>query len=287
MANFYVEKLKEDGIVILKSAFSEELADKVLSDFDDWSSKKENNFEKWKRERVTNFHVYSENTKELAANPCVKDILDEFFESEMVVYSSLYFREGTSQHYHRDTPHFYTNPMDLYCGVWYALEDIHQESGPLKYYLKSHELVVPNGIDTYNRLFSNNINGFQTKTYDKQNFDCLLEYNRVLEEECKTLDLERRDEKLYIPEIKKGDIIIWHPKTVHGGSAVINPELTRQSMVTHNIPINKHVFNAQHFFRANQSREYILNKCPYEYLEYNNVKYVNFNSPPKVQKSYL
>ena len=47
-------------------------------------------------------------------------------------------------------------------------------------------------------ITSNNINGFQTKTYDKQNFDCLLEYNRVLEEECKTLDLERRDEKLYI-----------------------------------------------------------------------------------------
>ena len=47
MANFYVEKLKEDGIVILKSAFSEELADKVLSDFEEWSSKKENNFEKW------------------------------------------------------------------------------------------------------------------------------------------------------------------------------------------------------------------------------------------------
>lgn len=287
MANFYVEKLKEDGIVILKSAFSEELADKVLSDFDDWSSKKENNFEKWKRERVTNFHVYSENTKELATNPCVKEILDEFFESEMVVYSSLYFREGTSQHYHRDTPHFYTNPMDLYCGVWYALEDINKESGPLKYYLKSHELMVPNGIDTYNRLFSNNIDNFQKKSYDKQNFDCLLEYNRVLEEECKTLGLEKRDEKEYVPEIKKGDIIIWHPKTVHGGSAVINPKLTRQSMVTHNIPINKHVFNAQHFFRASQSREYILNQCPYEYLEHNNVKYVNFNSPPKVQKSYL
>jgi len=287
MASYYVEKLHTDGVVILKNVFNEELANNVVQDFEKWSAIEENDFTPGTRQRVTNFHTFSNNTKQLVTNQCVKEILDAFFEKESVVYSSLFFREGTSQHFHRDTPHFYTNPMDLYCGVWYALEDIDQKAGPLKYYLKSHELHVPNGIDTYNRMLSNNTDDFQNKTYSQKNFDCLLEYNRVLEDECKNKELEFRDESNYISKIEKGDVIIWHPKLVHGGSNVIDPSLTRYSMVTHNTPINTHVFNAEHFFQKLPTRDYIFNECPYTYLEFNSVKYVDFNSMPKVQKTYI
>jgi len=58
-------------------------------------------------------------------------------------------------------------------------------------------------------------------------------------------------------------------------------------MVTHNTPINTHVFNAEHFFQKLPTRDYIFNECPYTYLEFNSVKYVDFNSMPKVQKTYI
>ena len=32
---------------------------------------------------------------------------------------------------------------------------------------------------------------------------------------------------------KKGDILIWHSNLLHGGEEVINPKLTRKSMVLH------------------------------------------------------
>ena len=288
MASYYVEKLHTDGVIILKNIFSADLADKVVNDFQEWSSVKENNFTPGQRERVTNFHTFSTNTKDLVTNECVKEVLDTFFKKESVIYSSLFFREGTSQHFHRDTPHFYTNPMDLYCGVWYALEDIDQTAGPLKYYPKSHQLSVPNGIETYNRLLSNNTDNFKDKEYSKQNFDCLMEYNKILEDECERTGLQACDETNYLNnKIEKGDVIIWHPKLVHGGSMVIDTSLTRYSMVTHNIPINTQVFNAEHFFRKTPSRDYIFNDCEYTYNQHNNVNYVKFDAGPKVQLKYI
>ncbi len=32
---------------------------------------------------------------------------------------------------------------------------------------------------------------------------------------------------------KKGDILIWHANLIHGGLPVVNPALTRKSMVIH------------------------------------------------------
>jgi ectoine hydroxylase-related dioxygenase (phytanoyl-CoA dioxygenase family) len=32
---------------------------------------------------------------------------------------------------------------------------------------------------------------------------------------------------------KKGDVLIWHANLVHGGAPILNPALTRKSMVVH------------------------------------------------------
>ena len=213
----------------------------------------------------------------------MNDILHTLFNKEQVVYSSLFFREGTSQYYHRDTPHFYTNPIDQYYGVWYSLEDIHVNAGPLKYCIESHKLEVPNGYDTYNKLYNNeeatNVNNF--------NFKCLLEYNKVIENLCKENNLLFIDHTNYINKINKGDIIIWHPKLLHGGSDIIDSTLTRYSMVTHNVPINTQVFNAGHFFVTSPTSDYLENKFKYEYIKHNGINIINHNCKPNVQKSYL
>lgn len=97
------------------------------------------------------------------------------------------------------------------------------------------------------------------------------------------------DEKNYnsTNTISKGDIVIWHPKLLHGGSDIINRNLTRYSMITHNIPINTQVFNASHFFTKEPTTQYLENVCNYNYLSYNNIKIVDHGVGPKVQKSYL
>lgn len=277
----HISNINNYGFTIIKNGVRGDLVDKVVSEFDVWSSLEKNNFVKLKKNRVTNFHIYSDNTKELVTNKYVNEILKSLFNTEQVIYSSLFFREGTSQHYHRDTPHFYTNPIDQYYGVWYSLEDIHINAGPLKYYIGSHKLEVPNGYDTYNKLPRKNENDTDF------NFKCLIEYNKVIENMCKENNLSYVDQTNYINNVNKGDIIIWHPKLLHGGSDIIDETLTRYSMVTHNVPLHTQVFNASHFFSSTPTSPYLENKCSYNYIKYNDIHIVDHKCYPKVQRTYL
>ena len=279
----HVLNIQNNGFTIVKNGIDIDLVDKVVSDFDYWCGLEENNFKKFNKDRVVNFHIYNENTKQLVTNSYVNKILETIFEKEQVVYSSLFFREGTSQHYHRDTPHFYTNPIDQYYGVWYALEDVHINAGPLKYYIGSHKLECPDGYECFNDILKTNPNF----TIDGNDNSILIYYNKKIEDLCIKNKLQSVDEKNYINKINKGDIIIWHPKLLHGGSDIIDPTLTRYSMVTHNVPINTQVFNARHFFAQNPTNEYLENKFTYGYIKYNNINIINHNVTPRVQKGYV
>jgi len=281
----HIQNINNDGFTIIRNGIDVELVNKVIDDFDHWSSFEKNGFLKFNKDRVTNFHVYSENTKNLATNKFVNNILKTLFNKEQVIYSSLFFREGTSQHYHRDTPHFYTNPIDQYYGVWYALEDTHVNAGPLKYYIGSHKLAVPSGHDTCNKIVPTYKN---TNLVDiDSGYKCIIEYNKVIEDLCKEQKLLCVDQNNYINKINKGDIIIWHPKLLHGGSDIIDPHLTRYSMVTHNVPINTQVFNALHFFAPNPTKEYLENRFTYTYIKHNEIHIVDHGCGPSVQKGYL
>ena len=283
----HILNIQKNGYTIIKNGIDIELVDKVVNDFDYWSSLNKNSFVKFNKDRVVNFHMYSENTKNLVTNNYVNDILKTLFSKEQVVYTSLFFREGTFQNYHRDTPHFYTNPIDQYYGVWYALEDINVNAGPLKYYIGSHNLEDPCGYDIFNKVY-NEINIAQNNSDYKHILDtCMFEYNKLIENLCKENNLICVDQNNYINKINKGDIIIWHPKLLHGGSDIIEPSLTRYSIVTHNIPINTQVYNASHFFAPTATKNYLDNKCTFDYIKHNNTNIVNHDSEPHVQKGYL
>jgi hypothetical protein len=278
----HIENINNNGFTVIKNNIDNDLINRVICDFDEWSSIEENMFKKHNFDRVTNFHIYSKNTLDLVTNSTVNKILNTLFKTEQSVYSSLFFREGTAQHYHRDTPHFYTNPIDQYYGVWYSLEDINVNAGPLKYYVGSHKIEAPDGYDVYNSLFRecNEID------YEK-NITCLLKYNKNIEDLCIQSNLIAVDEQNYINKINKGDTIIWHPKLLHGGSNIIDASLTRYSMVTHNVPINTHVFNAKYFFRKEPSYEYLKNNCNFNYIIHNGINIVDHNCKPRVQKTYV
>lgn len=269
-----IKNIIEEGYTIIKSCSKDDIIDKFVTKY----NIAYNNV----YERVVNFHSQDECTLDLVCNNYIDKLLSTIFETTQTVYSSLTFGYGTNQSIHRDTPHFYTNPMDQYFGVWYALEDIHLDSGPLMYYKKGHKLDVKNGYNTWNELFG-------TDTYKTpQKIDlCLNKYNSNIEEECKKHRLEGVNTESIIQTINKGDVIVWHPKLPHGGSNILNKALTRKSVVTHNIPKDKPVFNASHFFGYEHTREYLENKCLYNYKMHNNVFYIDHGRHHFIQKSYL
>jgi ectoine hydroxylase-related dioxygenase (phytanoyl-CoA dioxygenase family) len=276
----HVNNIEKNGYTIIRNAFDKELANKVIEEFDEWSSNPDNQFEPFKQERITNFHIFSNNTKDIVTNTYVNKILTSLFKKEPVVYTSLFFREGTNQKYNRDTPHFYTNPIDQFYGVWYALEDMHVNAGPLKYYIESHKIDIVDGHEIYNSIYTDedtvNLN------VDHRCFD---KYINSSLNQCKELKLiestTKKNNNLY-----KGDIIICHPRLIHGGSQIIDNTLTRYSMVTHNIPINTAVFGSTHYFSKSPTEQYLLNECLFKYIDHNDIKIVDHGIGPQVQKTF-
>jgi ectoine hydroxylase-related dioxygenase (phytanoyl-CoA dioxygenase family) len=141
---------------------------------------------------------------ELCLDPQVGDLLDAAFGYPAVVYSSLIFVKGTEQDVHRDSPYFATSPEGFFFGVWFALEDIHPDSGPLRYYRGGHRVPADR---------SGSVEG----------------YGDSVEAACRAQGLELA----VLPPVQKGDVVLWHPDLPHGGSPIADPDRTRKSMVVH------------------------------------------------------
>jgi ectoine hydroxylase-related dioxygenase (phytanoyl-CoA dioxygenase family) len=46
-------------------------------------------------------------------------------------------------------------------------------------------------------------------------------------------EIKKRGAKPEVFLARKGDVLIWHANLLHGGMPVLNPKLTRKSMVAH------------------------------------------------------
>ena len=155
--------------------------------------------------------------------PRLIELLGVIFDAKTALNTSLTFEQGSEQDIHRDTPFFWSKPHSgEYVGVWFALEDVQDDAGPLRY--------IPGGHNI--RLNMEDV--FQgTDARDR-----FLRYNQRLHEEIANRQLE---EKRLL--ISRGDVLIWHPELPHGGSAIKNPGTTRFSMVCHYMPDGAYVLS--------------------------------------------
>lgn len=162
--------------------------------------------------------------RDLACNPTILQILRNLYGREPIPFQTLNFIKGTEQRTHSDTIHF-SNALDqsLMCGVWVALEDIDLEQGPLHYYEGSHALpiedyetlAVGDPVDTPNWG-----DPYMGEVYGK--------YEEALEKKLIASGCPKKD-----VVIKAGQAFIWAANLAHGGSPIINKDLTRWSQVTH------------------------------------------------------
>lgn len=161
--------------------------------------------------RLANFHLISARARDMAATPVIHEILDQYFGRRSMVYTSLYFKHGSQQKTHIDTPFFVSNPVGWFAGVWIALEDVHPDAGPVKYFPGAHRL-----FDTREKLVA---------LYRPP--ESLDDFFDTVEERAATVSAP-------VPTmIRKGDVFLWHHALPHGGQLANNPVLTRHSMVFH------------------------------------------------------
>jgi phytanoyl-CoA hydroxylase len=226
----------EKGFTVVSQAISRGLCDRIWRDFllhvagagDESKFRDEDGL----HSRLCNFHGVCMGMREAAFEPRITQILDTLFGVEACIYSSLTFEKSTQQFTHRDCPFFYTQPEDLFFGVWFALEDVMPYAGPLFYYEGGHMIDV-DGKEIGRR---------NAGKHGDPLGECFDEYTKTIHQECEK-NLKRRT-----LELKKGDAVIWHPRLPHGGSQIEKKAATRRSMVLHYIPVHIPLYGIGEFF---------------------------------------
>jgi ectoine hydroxylase-related dioxygenase (phytanoyl-CoA dioxygenase family) len=210
--------LERDGFAVIDFPDPEidRLADdiwKSLQPFYDWDA--------WRAGtgglRVPDAWKVNESVRRIATNPVVLDLLGELYGRPAFPFQTLNFAVGTQQHVHADLVHFCARPLKFMCGVWVALEDIREGSGPLAYYPGSHKwpVILPEDV------------GAPLASQDQP-----YEHYHLLEKAWEAQIEERGAQPVqFLP--KKGQALIWDANLWHGGAPQTDRSLTRHSQVTH------------------------------------------------------
>ncbi len=230
---------KQKGYAILENIIPEEMIDKFLKDVEqitdepekhrlsvridlpEFLPEQQRNISDFPKEalkgkyvKFNDFHNSSVAAKKLMSHPGIVTFLEAIFDQKVVVMQSLTFLYGSQQPTHQDFPWVTAKDPSHLAAAWIALEDIKIDSGPLYYYIGSHNMPkfdFGSGI-----LYK----PWSTKTP--------LEFAEYLDKTCEALRYPKE-----VLLIRKGDVLIWHGALAHGGSPILNPEQTRKSFVCH------------------------------------------------------
>merc|ERR1711966_59576 len=129
-------------------------------------------------------------------------------------FQTLNFHNGTQQPAHSDIVHFDSYPeRKLMAAAWVALEDVHDDSGPLLFWPGTHS----------ESLWDCDSLGIREQVGQAPSAGS---YN--LYEEALRKALEKRGKPPLHAIIKKGEVFMWAASLVHGGSEINKPGLTRK-----------------------------------------------------------
>ena len=80
----------------------------------------------------------------IAKNKIIEKILNFFMIRSLIPISTINFYAGTEQPLHSDYIHFGSSPELYLAGVWFALEKVDNNNGPLIIVPGSHKLKIIN-----------------------------------------------------------------------------------------------------------------------------------------------
>jgi hypothetical protein len=168
--------------------------------------------------RTSSFHNYSDGAREIFRHQELKRLCSLILDRPAFPQGSINFEYGSAQEAHQDTAVFHVFPPNFIVGAWIACEDISPGCGPLMFYPKSHRQPLFNKFDNYPQTNLRTAGAEVSREYHEHVERLTGQYER----------------QLFLA--KKGDVFLWHGMTLHGGSEIENPQLTRKSFVIHYMP---------------------------------------------------
>lgn len=170
--------------------------------------------------RVLDSFVPFKEALDLFSVPPLLDFLSLIMDADPLLFQSLSFDQGSQQGLHQDTAYVVVDEPLRLAACWIALEDVTPGSGELMYAPGSHRL--PDWDF-----------GSGNKHWNPQDDGDAAHHSWAKHLAQSAKESPRGIERFLA---KKGDILIWHADLAHGGSAITDPKLTRQSLVGHFCP---------------------------------------------------
>ena len=210
-----IEDLDKYGYTILNHKIDDHTINSVINDLSSSYRYDSENYNL--NNRIENAFLQSDAVKCVACNKYILEFLENYFDESVFPFQTLNFERGSGQKLHSDFYHFASSEFSKMVGVWIALENINNDSGPLLVCPFSHKLpyIFPEDI----KLKAGS---------KKEPYQFYSEYEYHIENLVKERNLETKKVTL-----SKGEILVWHSNLIHGGSSVLNKNATRLSQVTH------------------------------------------------------
>jgi hypothetical protein len=204
-----------DGYMILENFFDHHTCNAINREIDRLVNSQKLTFTNGNKLMFAN--KKSALVKEITHQKLLKSVLRFILDKEVVPFQTINFLHGSQQRAHSDSIHMTTYPLGYLIAAWIALEDVHEDNGPLFYYPGSHKLPY---------LLNTDFNEGETfLTLGKKDYS---DYEDVLEDLVGNKGYSKKEF-----HARQGDVFIWHANLVHGGAEVKNKTSTRKSMVIH------------------------------------------------------
>jgi ectoine hydroxylase-related dioxygenase (phytanoyl-CoA dioxygenase family) len=258
----------EDGFAVIPNVFSLDqiqrynaIVANVREDVDD--GKDANGF----GDRIGQLHQKEPDLLELASSAKVVSFLKWALGDDPVLMGSLQFQKGTTQEAHIDAIFFWPEPAYSMAGVWVALEDIHEDSGPLFYLPGSHRWPFHRSEDIAHirpDLAERRVAAIKGKL--------TLEERGTL-----IIKLEQQYQVPRMPIcMKAGDVVIWHSLLAHGGSPRNDVTRSRLSAVFHYLGKRAKLFTFDQFMLYDNAELLQQQPANPEIRQYNGIPFMYF-----------
>ncbi len=245
----YVESFKNDGFCVYRQAISKKLIDEANDQVSAFRRRNDRLLSAndllvdGMLQRVVNLHfsVTALQNIFLSAMEAGQEVVDCY--GKATLYTSLFFELGSQQSLHRDTPYFYSGGDGGYMGVWVALDDVDENNGALLVVRGSHKLPEPDLEGLRQRFHpSGEVPPSSTPLFNA--------YNEELVSASSRIGLSPM-----VCTVKKGDMIIWNPATLHGGLPHRDKTRSRRSFVMHITPQDMPMKHMDYFFHRDKEIE--------------------------------
>lgn len=222
----------ENGFYIFQKLVPENLIDKFLDIYNSEIIESSNYFfrqssNRWERNKRTdygyceesflNVHDYPdypgfcEAARQIFCLSQVREALTQLTGSaEHNLMQSMLFDLNAATPAHQDWYYLDSIPSGHLLAGWFALEDIHEDAG--RFYV----LPKSNQVD------------FDLTTEEKVS-------NAPYVQKLKEYVASHQSD-IYAPALKKGDVLFWNSRTIHGSLEIRNPSYSRKSLTAHYLP---------------------------------------------------